>query len=789
MKKVLGLSFSTIIYYLPELFIHARQDMGIDGRHDFFTHLDRRFHDDFKSLTLAYDLEPIGRYEDADRLCGDAINLCKRLRLAQDHPVTLMWLDERSLVLTGKGEYTQAKDLSCRTLDSMKTCKDLGTSNASTVRCAYHLARILRLEGRYQEAFEMIVGIADSTEISPYESVAGTNLIAVQAEILRDLGDYEECARLSKLAVKAFHELLGPQHPVTMYQESDYAVALTKLGKYAIAERVTRRALKSIAESLGAAHPRTLRVSKRLADCMRFQGYDTEAEMLYEETLDTQQRVLSFNHVDTLSTYTGLALVYASQGAFQRAYYMLKRVYESYSELFGKSHSDTKWIYQVMNGFNELSSIVLQPDDAYTLVLEDHILQLALVPNRPSEIDCYRKMSEFDASGFPLLWHSEILKRLEKNLFVEPLRIGRALRCAAAAGQITIIESLLEASAPCAHSEGGYWGTALEAASRNGHHGIVLHLVNHHKVNVGLRHDGALRAACFSGQLKIVTYLMQKGARCSTADPVLGTPLQAAIAGGHVQVIELLLSNKNHGAKISVDTEDDVMFGTALQTAVVAGHKDLVALLLKHGANPASARFGGFGSALELAATTRQDRMLELLLTKSKGVSQDAFVGVLQAIARTGHRSALDILLQFYASGTKVGRSSSLVAVSPPNTQKFVTEGVKETLRSNDNSNNDRAKTLHSSKKTQPDVLNGHVSHTKESMSTALLVGLPRLNGKLKADTVLPASPLQTSNKSKNHDYNTSTRVTSPPREHQSPVRARASKQRQSMMDADHKGQ
>ncbi|KAF5563742.1 ankyrin repeat-containing protein [Fusarium phyllophilum] len=99
-----------------------------------------------------------------------------------------------------------------------------------------------------------------------------------------------------------------------------------------------------------------------------------------------------------------------------------------------------------------------------------------------------------------------------------------------------------------------------------------------------------LQLAAFQGKTAIVRNLLEKGFNINQADEVLGTPLQAAIAGGQRELVNVLLDD------YSADVEaSGVSFGNALQMALTMQDQDIAATLRAHGAR--------------LKKTTRRDRI------------------------------------------------------------------------------------------------------------------------------------------------------------------------------------
>lgn len=112
---------------------------------------------------------------------------------------------------------------------------------------------------------------------------------------------------------------------------------------------------------------------------------------------------------------------------------------------------------------------------------------------------------------------------------------------------------------------------------------VYRHLVNHGaQVDLGM--------ACATGDLPRVRALLDQ-------EPALvnrlsdysgyyvgaGAPIKNAAAGGHLEIVQLLLER---GADPNLPEEGIAPDGHALHSAVVRGHLEIVKLLLKHGAHP-----------------------------------------------------------------------------------------------------------------------------------------------------------------------------------------------------------
>ena len=191
-------------------------------------------------------------------------------------------------------------------------------------------------------------------------------------------------------------------------------------------------------------------------------------------------------------------------------------------------------------------------------------------------------------------------------------------------------------SGPEVNAQGGYFGTALQAASYQGHERIVRLLLQS-----GARYGNALQAASCQGHEGIVRLLLQSGADINARGGFYGNALQAASYHGHERTVRLLLQS---GADSNAQGG---YFGTALQAASFRGHERTVRLLLQSGAD-INAQGGYFGTALQAASFRGHERTVRLLFQSGADINaQGGFYGnALQAASYHSHERTVRLLLQ-----------------------------------------------------------------------------------------------------------------------------------------------
>ncbi|KAJ7440446.1 ankyrin repeat-containing domain protein [Mycena latifolia] len=213
---------------------------------------------------------------------------------------------------------------------------------------------------------------------------------------------------------------------------------------------------------------------------------------------------------------------------------------------------------------------------------------------------------------------AQLLVKYGANVNCQGGFYGTALQAASDRGHESVAQFLIEMGADV-NAVGGYYGTALQAASCGRHEPVAHFLIEKGAdVNaVGGRYGTALQAACWGGYEPVAQFLIAKGADVNAVGGRYGTALQAASWGGHEPVARFLIEK---GADVNAQGG---LYGTALQAASEGGHESVAQFLIEKGAD-VNAEGGIFGTALQAASCGGHESIARLLIEKGADVNAEA---------------------------------------------------------------------------------------------------------------------------------------------------------------------
>nr|XP_003704502.1 PREDICTED: protein fem-1 homolog B-like isoform X1 [Megachile rotundata] len=151
-----------------------------------------------------------------------------------------------------------------------------------------------------------------------------------------------------------------------------------------------------------------------------------------------------------------------------------------------------------------------------------------------------------------------------------------ALWCAAGAGYLTIVKTLVKAGANVNHPTKSL-STPLRAACFDGRLDVVKYLIEHNAdINISNQFNNTcLMIAAYKGHLDVVSFLLQKGANPNEKAHCGATALHLAAECGHTNIVAELL---RYGTKMT----ENVSGMTPLIAAAERTKAEVVEYLIKH---------------------------------------------------------------------------------------------------------------------------------------------------------------------------------------------------------------
>ncbi|KAJ7448717.1 hypothetical protein FB451DRAFT_1375247 [Mycena latifolia] len=223
----------------------------------------------------------------------DKVVLSKRRELlGEDHPDTLRSMANLAVRYSQMGQFHEAAELERVVLS--KRSELFGEDHPDTLRTMgnlyYPTAKLLELRN-----YGTVV--ADSGTVAA-DSGTGSRSEAAVMEYSQ-MGQSHEAAELEKVTLSKQMELLGENHPHTLFTMGNLAVTYSDMGQLQDAAELANVVLSKRRELLGEDHPNTLHsLANSGLICFKM-GRLTEARELQERALNACGRVLGEDHPDT----------------------------------------------------------------------------------------------------------------------------------------------------------------------------------------------------------------------------------------------------------------------------------------------------------------------------------------------------------------------------------------------------------------------------------------------------------------------------------------------------------
>lgn len=161
------------------------------------------------------------------------------------------------------------------------------------------------------------------------------------ARTLRPRGEYEAAAELEIKVIDSLRKAKDGDRRKLVRALTDLAITRTAQAQYDAAITLMNEALDLITALVGQAHPATIVVMEHLLQCYSEQGNVARVEQLGKEVQTLKTQLYGNRHAKTLDAITSLALAYTSQGKHTEAEAHWREVLEGRRETLGNHHVST----------------------------------------------------------------------------------------------------------------------------------------------------------------------------------------------------------------------------------------------------------------------------------------------------------------------------------------------------------------------------------------------------------------------------------------------------------------
>ncbi len=219
---------------------------------------------------------------------------------------------------------------------------DLASQPARRARLEEILGWTYRALGLYREALPLFEKVRD------YDLAAlgpdHPNTLNDQHNLAlayRAVGDRDEALKLLEALLPLRVKVNGPENPGTLSTMNNLAISYADGGRQAEALKLREQVLVLRLKVNGPEHADTIRAMGNLADSYNEIGRQGEALEKRKEVLALQQKLHGSEHPETLTAMSLLALSYQQTGHREEALQLGEKVLNLALKVFGPEHPDT----------------------------------------------------------------------------------------------------------------------------------------------------------------------------------------------------------------------------------------------------------------------------------------------------------------------------------------------------------------------------------------------------------------------------------------------------------------
>ena len=289
----------------------------------------------------AANLQSLGQYAEAEKLCRDALARHTKLHGADSAAVadTLECLAD---IQVGQSLYADAEKSLRSALSIRQSAAKSSANDLALARLTNTLSSNMSLMGNYAEAEKLKLSSLDLFKAATGEKSAYV------AQVLSDLGSlyfemerYPESEQYFNLSLPLMTELLGSEHLTVLINRRSLANTISFLGRDAEAEPMFREVIAASERTVGVSHPQTMAAVNSLATMYLRAQRGSEAEPLLQSLLDRSSKEFGPTHAETLKYAVNLAWCERHLKKLSSAEAHFRRAVEGFESTLGRLHPYT----------------------------------------------------------------------------------------------------------------------------------------------------------------------------------------------------------------------------------------------------------------------------------------------------------------------------------------------------------------------------------------------------------------------------------------------------------------
>jgi tetratricopeptide (TPR) repeat protein len=302
--------------------------------------------------------------------------------LAPNHLALIAATEALALINYDQGNFIQA-EISLHRVEKLQA-ETLGPTSLKTLSTSRLIGEVLRLQGKYRQAWEVIKRIEPAilSLVDPDHDLA-VEVMVTKSLLLNDMGDSQGAEIIDRQVLQIRLQAFGPRDLRTRRSMNHLGNSLVRMEEYNGAEKLLRTALqvhsmdadmhnwrayqvmmnigwalacqKSYDEShrvlydavqrskisLGPEHLETLALQNRFAWTLYWQRRLKESEEIFREVWSLQCKLLGESTYISISTIQGLAWVLKEMDRFGEAIEWSKKIFERSLDAYGPENEWT----------------------------------------------------------------------------------------------------------------------------------------------------------------------------------------------------------------------------------------------------------------------------------------------------------------------------------------------------------------------------------------------------------------------------------------------------------------